>query len=97
KFSEESVSDPEVATFIEAVQPGVELVVAYELSVRRADELADRLRHEAERVWRLTSVRATRSRIDWRERERPPINNKPQCWSVGMACGSPWELSPRRP
>lgn len=53
-----SMQETEAAAFIAAVQPGVVLTVAYELSVRRADELADRLRHESERVAARASLEA---------------------------------------
>jgi uncharacterized protein YhaN len=52
-----------VDAFIRAVQPGAGLSVAFELSVRRADEVADRLRHEADRV-------AVRANLEAEQRAR---------------------------
>ena len=51
KMWQEGEEDGElIARFVKAIRPGVSLDEAYEISVQRADDIADRLRREADRV-----------------------------------------------
>jgi len=49
-------TDETVESFVKSFQPEYTLAGAYELSVRKADELADRLRREADRVARKAKL-----------------------------------------
>ncbi len=54
------------AAFLERFDQGIELAEAYEITVRQADELADRLRREAERVANLAQLQARQAALETR-------------------------------
>ncbi|NQU21312.1 MAG: AAA family ATPase, partial [Candidatus Nealsonbacteria bacterium] len=62
-WQQEEADTAETAAFLAKFSPGLDLAAAYGQAVREADDLADRLRRESERVATKAGLEAERSRI----------------------------------
>jgi uncharacterized protein YhaN len=104
---ERTPDTPDVRDFVAGFAPALDLAAAYELSVRRSDELADRLRREADRVASLAgllaSERSCRAEIDklalrqqeCRESRRRLVDEWSALWGpLGITPLSPREMRP---
>jgi len=98
-------TDEMVESFVKSFQPEDTLADAYELSVQRADEFADRLRREADRVARKAKLIADfktkknklehwKNRLEEVEKELAKIQDVwDELWEEnGMSPGSPKEM-----
>jgi len=104
-LDEETVPGMEQEDFISLFEPAQTLADAYELSVKRADELSDRLRREANRVTQMARLLSDREtgeiqrqdlvkQLEQAENEFAKINKEwIEVWEpAGMSARSPREM-----
>ena len=98
-------TDETVESFVKSFQPEDTLTGAYELSVQKADELADRLRREADRVARkakhIADSKTTKNKLEHQKNRLREVEKElaelqdvwDELWEeTGMSPGSPKEM-----